>query len=137
MRLSRVLIAGAAVAAAGIATSAFTASNDVPPSVAGYGSAEVAGATVTNIKYNQDTDPSKLASVVFTVQDDAADTLSTLTLYKADDDGVGPNTETTLPDESDCTPSTVGPDFFITCSFGLTPVSLEAFDKVGLTVVSQ
>ena len=39
MRKSRLLLAGVAVAAAGVATSAFTASNTVPASVAGNGTA--------------------------------------------------------------------------------------------------
>lgn len=135
MRLSRVLIAGAAVAAAGIATSAFTAGNTVEEdTIAGYGSAEVSGVEATNIQYVQDTDPSKLASVVFTVDKDTRDSLSTLTFYKLDDDGTGPNVEETLVAPSECE-STTGPDL-ITCEL-MTPLLLSAFDKVGLTVVSQ
>ena len=52
MRKSRVLLAGVAVAAAGVATSAFTASNTMPASVAGYGQGAVTGATVTEIHYD-------------------------------------------------------------------------------------
>ncbi|SOC53223.1 hypothetical protein SAMN05660748_4344 [Blastococcus aggregatus] len=51
MRMSRVLLAGAAVAAAGIATSAFTAGNTVEDSVAGYGDSTVTGATTEQIDY--------------------------------------------------------------------------------------
>jgi hypothetical protein len=51
MRMSRVLLAGVAVAGAAVTTSAFTASNTVPNSVAGYGQGTVTGATVTNISY--------------------------------------------------------------------------------------
>ena len=54
MRKSRVLLAGVAVAAAGVATSAFTASNDftgLDNNVAGYGQVAVTGADVTNIAY--------------------------------------------------------------------------------------
>jgi hypothetical protein len=51
MRASRLLLAGAAVAAAGVATSAFTASNTVPASVAGFGQGAVSGAVITNIHY--------------------------------------------------------------------------------------
>ena len=70
MRKSRVLLAGVAVAAAGAATSAFTASNDftaVATDVAGYGQVAVTGATVTNIDYTPVARTiSKLDSVVFT-----------------------------------------------------------------------
>ena len=46
MRKSRVLLAGVAVAAAAVATSAFTAGNDwSPASVAGYGQGAVTGAS--------------------------------------------------------------------------------------------
>ena len=51
MRKSRVLLAGVAVAAAGVATSAFTASNDVHRTTASPVTVRcaVTGATVTNI----------------------------------------------------------------------------------------
>ena len=136
MRLSRVLIAGAAVAAAGIATSAFTASNTLQDqTIAGYDAAQVAGVIVSNTKYIQDEDdPAKLAKVEFSVDRDTRDSLSTLTFYKLDDDGTGPHVEETLAAPSVCT-STTGPDL-ISCEL-TTPLLLEAFDKVGLTVVSQ
>jgi hypothetical protein len=71
MRTSRVVFAGIAVAAAAATTSAFTASNTVPNSVAGYGSATVTGATMTDIKYTANTaDPTTLASVKFTTSTD-------------------------------------------------------------------
>ena len=67
MRKSRVLLAGVAVAAAAAATSAFTNSNTVPPSVAGYGQAAVTGAVVTNTHFVSNTaDPTILDSVEFT-----------------------------------------------------------------------
>ena len=51
MRKSRLLLAGVAVAAAAVATSAFTAGNTVPGSVAVTGQGAVTGATVTDIHY--------------------------------------------------------------------------------------
>jgi hypothetical protein len=67
MRKSRVLLAGVAVAAAAAATSAFTASNTVPASVAGYGQAVVTGAVVTIVHYVPNAaDPSVLDGVEFT-----------------------------------------------------------------------
>ena len=66
MRKSRVLLAGVAVAGAAVTTSAFTASNTVQNSVAGYGSATVSGATTANINYVLDgTDKSLVDSIVF------------------------------------------------------------------------
>ena len=66
MRLSRVLLAGTAVAAAGIATSSFTACNEVQDSVAGYGDATVTGADTTNIDYVLDAvDISEVTSIDF------------------------------------------------------------------------
>ena len=72
MRKSRVLLAGVAVAAAGVATSAFTASNTVSgDSVAGYGQVAVTGADVTDIHYVP-TPPTRASStrVVFTTTTD-------------------------------------------------------------------
>ena len=49
-------------------TYAFAASNTVPASKAGDGSAVISGYTVTNVKYNLDgTTPSNIASVTFTL----------------------------------------------------------------------
>jgi hypothetical protein len=135
MRKSRVLLAGVAVAAAGIATSAFTASNTVDRSIAGYGSAEVAGVEALNIEYVQNADASLLDSVVFKVNEDVMDTLSTLTLYKVATDPDDP--DVVVPSSAACLPTTVLTDYFVTCSFGATPIAFQAFDKLGLTVVSQ
>jgi hypothetical protein len=132
--MSRVLLAGAAVAAAGIATTAFTASNTVDRSIAGYGSAEVAGVTALNIEYVQDADASKLDKVVFKVNEDVLDTLSTLTLYKVAADPDDPDAVVAAPNA--CVPTTVTTDFFVTCTF-TSPIAFQAFDKLGLTVVSQ
>jgi hypothetical protein len=51
MRKSRLLLAGVAVAAAAVGTSAFTAANTVDDSVAGYGEGTVSGATITDFHY--------------------------------------------------------------------------------------
>ena len=134
MRLSRVLIAGAAVAAAGIATSAFTASNSLEDdTIAGYDAAAVAGVNVSNIKYVQDTDPSKLAKVEFTADKSTIGSDATLTFYKVTA-AVGDDEALTAP--SDCDPTGAAAPFVIVCTMQ-APLDLEAFDKVGLTVVSQ
>ena len=71
MRKSRVLLAGVAVAGAAVTTSAFTASNTVQSSVAGYGSASVTGATTAHINYVLDgTDKSLVDSIVFELNED-------------------------------------------------------------------
>src|SRR5689334_10349140 len=92
MRKSRVLLAGVAVAAAGVATSAFTTSNDfsgVDNNVAGYGQLAVSGATVTNIAYTPDADVSKLASVVFTTSNDITGASATMGLTLAGNPSTG------------------------------------------------
>src|SRR6476469_2349068 len=81
MRKSRVLLAGVAVAAAAAATSAFTASNTVPPSTAGYGAATVSGATATKISYVvNNADKALLDSINFEITQDITGMQAFLTL---------------------------------------------------------
>lgn len=132
MRLSRVLLAGAAVAAAGIATSAFTAGNDfdgVDTNIAGYGELTTSGVTVTNIKYNPAAaDATLLHSVVFTVDKDTSDTTELMTLYS------GTDVAATV---TDCAYAPAVPSGHeVTCT--LSPdLAFTAFDKTGLTVTSD
>jgi hypothetical protein len=71
MRMSHVLLAGVAVAAVGVTTSAFTAGNTVQTSVAGYGSATVTGATTKHINYVLDgTNKSLVDQIVFELNED-------------------------------------------------------------------
>lgn len=71
MRKSRVLLAGVAVAAAAVTTSAFTNTNTVQTSIAGYGTATVSGATTAHINYLLDTnDKSLVDSIVFELNGD-------------------------------------------------------------------
>lgn len=128
MRMSRVLLAGVAVAAAGAATSAFTASNTVPPSTAGYAAATVSGATVEDIDYVVNSaDRSLLDRITFQVTEDITGMNAYLTLRT----GVAPGTVVGSP--ITCTVgtrlSTTSP---ITC---LTPSQpIAGFNSVGLTV---
>jgi len=131
MRKSRVLLAGVAVAAAGAATSAFTASNtftSVDNNVAGYGELAVSGVGVTNIAYNPATvDAAKLHSVVFTVDTDttAPGMAAKMTLYSG-------TTVVSSASASTCVSTTTT----ITCT--LSPdILITAFDKTGLTVTSN
>ena len=84
MRKSRVLLAGVAVAAAAITTSAFTASNTftgLDNNVAGYGEVTAAGVNVSNIAYSPAAlDATKLHSVVFTVDKDTTTMAAVMTL---------------------------------------------------------
>ena len=90
MRMSRVLLAGVAVAATAAATSAFTASNDVTDaSVAGYDKATVTGATVDSIDYVLDgTDKTLLDSITFIATEDVSDREAWLLIEDGDGDPV-------------------------------------------------
>lgn len=141
MRTSRVLLAGVAVAAAVAATSAFTASNTVPQSVAGYGQAAVTGATVTNIHYVADTaDAALVASVEFTTTTNVT-TAATRTMVLRT--GVDSSTNaggTVVGSPYDCTIKTAWdaaatpPNMVLTCATADKP-AFSSFDGVGLTVV--
>jgi hypothetical protein len=134
MRKSRVLLAGVAVAAAAVTTSAFTAGNDftgVDNNVAGYGELTVSGAVVTNIAYTPDTDVSKLASVTFTSDEQITGATATMGLTNAGVATTG-GANTCVVGTWDV-PSTSQP---IVCTL-TAPVLFANFDKVGLTVVSQ
>jgi len=83
MRLSRVLLAGAGVAAAVATTSAFTNSNTFTGNDdnAGFGEVTVTGAVVSNVAYNPlASDASKLDTIIFTVTEDLTDSKSFLTV---------------------------------------------------------
>jgi len=127
MRKSRVLLAGVAVAAAGAATAAFTASNTVPPSTAGYAAATVSGATVEDIEYVVNaTDRSLLDRIVFHVTEDVTGMNAYLTLRT----GVAPGTVVGTPIA--CTVGARTTSSPITC---LTPSqAIAGFNSVGLTV---
>jgi hypothetical protein len=122
------VIAAAAITAVMIlgGGAAFTASNVMPSSVAGYGESTVTGATVTAINYTlNSTDSSKLASVVFTAVppiDDSA--VAGLTLK---------NGGTSVESDS-CVVSTSSGISTITCATAGAPL-INSFDGTGLTVI--
>lgn len=129
MRTSRVVFTGIAVAAAAVAgTSAFTASNTVPNSVAGYGQGTISGATVTNIQYTPlSTDNTYLASVVFTTSTNVTTETSTMTLK------LGSTPLSGSPYSCTYSAYSAG-SMTITCLTANNP-AFTAFDTVGLTVV--
>ena len=76
MRMSRVLLAGVAVAGAVATTSAFTASNTITggDDTAGYGEVTVSGVAVSNVAYTPlSSNAAKLDNVIFTVAEDTTD----------------------------------------------------------------
>jgi len=132
MRKSRVLLAGVAVAAAGVTTSAFTASNSfsgVTDNVAGYGELTATGVAVTNIAYTPAVaDATKLHVVAFTVDTDTTGMGMRMTLSNAGT--VTPGSAST------CAYSLVSAAHTITCTL-TADVLFTAFDKTGLTVTSS
>jgi hypothetical protein len=131
MRKSRVLLAGVAVAAAGAATSAFTAgnTNNAPgDKVAGFGEVVVSGVTVTNVAYTPlASDASKLDNVIFTIDEDPADLLSMLTVSTGTPIASGAIV---------CTNTPAGGLFKVTCDVP-NSVNIQDVTKVGLTVTSK
>jgi hypothetical protein len=128
MRKSRVLLAGVAVAAAGVATSAYTASNTytLDNNVAGYGEVTVSGATITNIAYAADTDASKLATVTFTASNDIASTTATMMLKLGAVEATGQANSCTVNGGTDT----------ILCTL-TAPVPFVNFNNLALTVTSN
>ena len=126
MRMSRVLLVGAAVAAAAVTTSAFTANNDLSAAdnrFIGYGEVTVTGITVDDIHYNRlAADQGIVETIVFDTADaiTAADNTATMTLKQ----GVTTTNYSCVIDGT-TTPKT------ITCTAN---VSFADFDTVGLTV---
>ena len=119
------------VAAAGLAGliavggEAFTASNTVPNSIAGYGQSTVSGATITNIAYTSlGTDASKLASVVFTSSTDVTGKIATMTLRLG---------STVVGSPYSCTLGSYSSTMTITCDTADNP-AYTGFDTTGLTV---
>jgi hypothetical protein len=126
MRRSSVVFTGIAVAAAAVAGTAFTATNSVPNSVAGYGQSTVSGAHVTNIQYTPlASDNTYLDVVTFTTDTDVTGKTATMTLKQGTTPvGASPYS---------CGLSTYSTTMTITCTVG-GAVGFAAFDTVGLTV---
>ena len=138
MRMSRVLLAGVAVAGAVATTSAFTAGNTFDATGAlddnaGYGQLTVTGVTVSNVAYVPvAADTSKLDNVVFTITESTNDMNAFMTIKNAS------NTVLFASDVTNaCTYSNPGgTSHIITCE---TPNTLDIapITQVGLTVVSK
>jgi hypothetical protein len=131
MRTSRLLLAGAGIAAATAAGSAFTAGNDVAASVAGYGEAAVTGVEVTDIDYTPlAADHAKLDKVTFTTTENVAGRVATMTLRLSA--GTAP---IHAAYECDVSTNTTGASV-IECAATDNPL-FAAFTVTGLTVLDQ
>ncbi|MGY1601808.1 hypothetical protein [Geodermatophilus sp. SYSU D00815] len=125
MRTSKLLLAGAGIAAATAVGSAFTAGNSLSASVAGYGESTVSGTTVNDIDFTHVTaDASRLDVVTFTTDQDNSNRVARLTLKQ------GTTQVGTSP--YNCTITTTT----IVCDLGDNPL-IASFDTVGLTVVDK
>jgi hypothetical protein len=69
-KMSRFVAAGAVVAAVTAAGAAFTASNTVPASVAGYGTSNISGATATALNYTLSADGTTITDAALTFTGD-------------------------------------------------------------------
>ena len=131
MRSSRLLFVGVAVAAAAVATSAFTASNTVPDSVAGTGQGAVTGAVVTDIHYVQNAADSNVVDAVeSTSTTDITGKITTMTLKTT-----GGTVVVGTP--YSCAEKTAwdGTEIVMTCDTTGSTRSFADFDSVSITVV--
>lgn len=132
--LGVVLLAGLAMSGAG----AFTASNTVPNSTAGYGAGVVSGVVVSDVSYvANSSDSSLLDSVVFTSDEDLAGKTASMTLRLTDGTIVGSAYSCSITQTG-----LVGGLFValtsesvVTCSTAATDPAIASFQSVGLTVV--
>ncbi|MCW2743152.1 MAG: hypothetical protein JWR45_3574 [Blastococcus sp.] len=138
MRMSRVLLAGVAVAGAVATTSAFTAGNTfdatgVLDDNAGYGKLTVTGVTISNVAYTPlASDTTKLDKVVFTTTESTSDMNAYMTIKGASN---------AVLFASDATNACVysnpgGTSHVITCETPNT-LDIDPIIEVGLTVVSK
>lgn len=122
--LGAALLAGLAVSGAG----AFTASNTISGSTAGYGSAAVSGVTVTNTNYTVDPlDNSKITAVSLTHAADLTGKTVKLELTSA-------GTITQAATTNTCVPGSGGALGKTVCTF-TSSVSTASFDGFNLLVV--
>jgi hypothetical protein len=75
IRSPRFLIVVVLVALSAIGAYVFTATNTVPGTQAGAGSAAISGYTVSNVAYTLNSDPTKIDAVTFTISPAAAGTV--------------------------------------------------------------
>jgi hypothetical protein len=131
MRKSRLLLAGVAVAAAGVATSAFTAGNTVPASVAGFGEGAVTGATFTDIHYVANAaDGTVVDAVELTSTTNLTGKTVTMTLKTT-----GGTVVVGTPYSCAVKTAWDSTDIVMTCDTTGSTLNFADFDSVGVTVV--
>src|SRR6476620_11205351 len=121
MRKSRVLLAG-------VATSAFTASNTVPASVAGTGAGAVTGATITDIHYvTNAADSNKVDAIELTSTTDLTTKTTKVTMT---------TTGTVVGTPYSCAVKTAWDTTVIvmTCNTTGSTRTFDQFDSVSVTV---
>lgn len=69
-RTSRIIAAAAVIAAVAAGGAAFTASNTIPDSVAGYGTSDISGATATALDYTLSADGTTITDAALTFTGD-------------------------------------------------------------------
>jgi hypothetical protein len=135
MRKSRLLLAGVAVAAAGVATSAFTAANTVPDSVAGFGQGAVTGAVITDIHYVANAaDGTVVDAVELTSTTDLTGKTVTMTL-KTTGGTVVVGSPYTCAVKTAWDALATPPAIVMTCDTTGSTRLFADFDSVGVTVV--
>ena len=129
MRRSTLALTAVGISAAAVAGSAFTASNTVPDSVAGYGEGSITGITVNTVQYAPlATDGTLLDHVTFTAASAISNAkVATMTL-KLGATVVGTPYSCVIGDGNPLNSSAS-----IVCATADNP-AFEAFDTVGLTV---
>ena len=106
---------------------AFAAANTIEVSGAGYKDSVVSGYAVTNVVYDLDTDPTKLAKIIFDIDPIAPNTADAVTV-KISTSAVQDFTTST------CVISGTSPNKIATCTF---TAAIDVADVVALDVVAS
>jgi len=125
---TKILVAALVAAAIGGGLYAFTASNTVPSTVAGAGSATVSGYTVTNLHYGLNaTTPANIDSLTFTLTPTMPSASGGKVVIQAALSTGGPTTYTCTTDTagSTATCATTSPQLTATLLTGVTVVAVQ------------
>ena len=126
----------AAVVTTGVALSgggAFTASNPVDASTAGYGEAVVSGVTVTDIDYTLDAAADSVSSIAFTA---SSNMLGKNLVLKLQNAGADVATASNAAAATNACVITAVTGLGATCSFA-TAVDVDTFDGLAITVYDK
>lgn len=129
--LGAVLLAGLALSGAG----AFTASNTVSGSTAGYGAGAVSGVAVTAIKYTLNTAQDSATAVSFVTDTDVSTKTLVVKLMSGSTQAAIASTDATIGGTNLCTP-VAATGLGATCTF-TTAVPLANFTSLAVTVYDK